>query len=143
MKHIILLVFMFACSAGGSEKRSEPLAIFELNKEYEYLSGLGADRIIMKLTKTDDHQLKYSIELMKNYYGLPLDYGTVTIKRVDQDSTINLEGGNDECQVKLRMYQSREPSAGKRIIIERTCGDTIKNITATDFQPLWRRGEAH
>jgi len=143
MKHIVLLVFVCACSAGGSEKRSEPLAMFKLNKEYEYLSGLGADRIIMKLTKTDDHQFKYRIELMKNYNGLPLDYGTVTIKQVDQDSTINLEGGNDECQVKLRMYQSTEPSGGKRIIIERTCSDTIKNISARDFQPLWRRGDAH
>lgn len=143
MKHVLLLVFISACSAGGSEKRSDPLAMFELNKKYEYLSGMGANRIIMILTKTNDHQFKYQIELLRNYYGLPLDYGTVTIKQVDPDSTINLEGGNEECQVKLRMYQSTEPSGGKRIIIERICSDTIKNISATDFQPLWRKGEAH
>ena len=143
MKYIILLIFTIGFSACGSEKKSTTVEMFELNKEYEYLSGLGADRIIMKLTRTNDEQFNYRIELMKNYYGLPLDYGTVIIKHVDQDSAINLEGGNAECQVKLRMYQSTSPSGGKRIVIERTCSDTTKNISTTVFQPLWRRGEDH
>ena len=134
---------LFTCGRTQSEDVADPLVMFELSKEYEYLSGLGADRIIMMITRTEKDKFNYRIELMKNYYGLPLDQGTVTLTHIEQDSTMNFEGGNETCELKLKMYQSKEPSGGKRIIIERTCSDTTKNITSSDFTPLWRRGEPH
>jgi hypothetical protein len=144
MKHIPIIIFLIACSGSGpSEKVSDPLATFPLNTEWEFLSGLGKDRIIMMLKRTEENKFTYRIELMKDYYGLPLDYGTVSLKQIEKDSALSFVGGSEECQIRLKMYQSKEPSGGKRIIIERTCSDTTKNISPSDFTPLWRRGEAH
>src|SRR5688572_19201605 len=144
MKPIPFIIFLVACSCSGpSEKVSDPLAAFPLNTEWEFLSGLGKDRIIMLLKRTEENKFTYRIELMKDYYGMPLDYGTVSLKQMEKDSSFSFVGGNDECQLELRMYQSKEPKGGKRIIIERMCNDTTKNISSSDFEPLWRRGEAH
>ena len=144
MKHFQLIIFLLTCScSGSSEKASDPLTMFPLNDEWEFLGGLGKDRIIMLLKRTEENKFTYRIELMKDYYGMPLDYGTVSLKQMEKDSSFSFVGGNDECQLKLRMYQSNEPKGGKRIVIERTCSDTTKNISASDFEPLWRRGEAH
>jgi hypothetical protein len=144
VKHILLLILLAGCSgSGSSNKSSDSLAGFQLNKDYEFLSGLGKDRIIMILKRTSENKFNYQIELMRDYYGLPLDFGTVALTQIGSDSSFSFEGGNEECQVKLRMFQSKEPKGGKRIVIERTCNDTTKNIASTDFQPLWRRGEAH
>lgn len=142
MKYIPFIIFLIACS-GPSDKVSDPLAAFPLNTEWEFLSGLGKDRIIMQLKRTEENKFTYRIELMKGYYGLPLDYGTVSLKQIEKDSSFSFAGGSEECQITLKMYQSKEPSGGKRIIIERTCSDTTKNISSSDFEPLWRRGEAH
>ena len=144
MKRIPIVFFLFACScSGSSEKVSDPLAIFPLNDEWEFLSGLGKDRIIMLLKRTEENKFTYRIELMKDYYGMPLDYGTLSLKQIEKDSSFSFMCGNEECQLKLKMFQSKEPKGGKRIIIERTCRDTTKNISHSDFEPLWRRGEAH
>jgi hypothetical protein len=144
MKYSAILIFLVACSQSTSrEKESDLFATFSLNQEYEYLSGLGPDRIIMKLTRTEKDKFSYRIELMRNYFGLPLDHGTVTLKGIEQDTLFNLEGGNEECQLKLKMYQSSVASGGQRIIIERSCKDTTWNIAGSDFSPLWKRGERH
>ena len=144
MKRVLLIILSFACScSGSSEKASDPLEMFPLNAEWEFISGLGKDRIIMMLKRTEENKFTYRIELMKNYYGLPLDYGSLSLTQMEADSSFNFVGGNDDCQLKLKMYQSKELKGGKRIIIERTCSDTTKNISSSDFDPLWRRGEAH
>lgn len=114
-----------------------------MNKDYEFLSGLGTDRIIMMLNRTNENEFKYRIELLRNYYGLPLDYGTVTLTQIESDSSLRFEGGNEQCKVNLRMFQSKNSKGGKLIEIERTCTDTTKNIARSDFEPLHRRGEAH
>jgi hypothetical protein len=142
MKHIPFIIFLLACS-GSSEKVSDPLPSFPLNTEWEFLSGLGKDRIIMLLKRTEENKFTYRIELMKDYYGLPLDYGTVSLEHIEKDSSFSFVGGSEGCQIKLTMYQSKEPSGGNRIIVERTCSDSTKNISSSDFTPLWRRGEAH
>ena len=142
MKHIPFIIFLLACS-GSSEKVSDPLQAFPLNTECEFLSGLGKDRIIMLLKRTEENKFTYRIELMKDYYGLPLDYGTVSLEPIEKDSSFSFVGGSEECQLRLKMYQSKEPSGGKRLIVERTCSDSTKNISSSDFTPLWRRGEAH
>src|SRR5688572_11432749 len=144
MKPIPFIIFLIACSgSGSSEKVSDPLAAFPLNSEWEFLSGLGKDRIIMMLKRTEENKFTYRIELMKDYYGLPLDYGTVSLEQIEKDSSFSFVGGSEECQLRLKMYQSKERSGGKRIIVERTCSDSTKNISSSDFTPLWRRGEAH
>src|SRR5688572_31062146 len=88
MKLIPLFIFLFACS-GSSEKVSDPLAMFPLNDEWEFLSGLGRDRIIMLLKRTEENKFTYRIELVKDYYGLPLDYGTVSLKQIEKDSSFS------------------------------------------------------
>lgn len=142
MKRLLLLIFLFACS-GSSEKSTDPLAMFPLNAEWEFISGLGKDRIIMMLKRTEENKFTYRIELMKNYFGLPLDYGSLRLEQMEPDSSLDFVGGNQECKLKLKMFQSKELNGGKRIIIERACSDTTKNISNSDFEPLWRRGEAH
>lgn len=144
MKHISIAILIFTCScSGGYKESSDPLAMFPVNEEWEFISGLGKDRIIMMLKRTEENKFTYRIELMKNYYGLPLDYGSVSLAQIEKDSSFNFVGGNDECQLKLKMFQSKEPKGGKRIVIERMCSDTTKNISSSYFEPLWRRGEAH
>jgi hypothetical protein len=144
IKPITIVIFLFMCSCSRPPETShDPLPTFPLNTEWEFISGLGKDRIIMMLKRTEENKFTYRIELMRNYYGLPLDYGAVTLKQVEQDSSFSFEGGNEECKLRLKMFQSKEPSGGKRIILERTCNDSTKNITSSDFEPLWRRGEAH
>jgi hypothetical protein len=144
MKGIPYFIFLFVCSCTvSSEKVSDPLAMFPVNDEWEFLSSLGKDGIIMLLKRTEENKFTYRIEFMKNYYGLPLDYGTVSLKQIEKDSSLSFEGGNAECRLKLKMYQSKEKNGGKRVILERTCSDTTKNISRSHFEPLWRRGEAH
>ena len=111
MKFIAILFFLMTCCHSRSvEKESDPFPTFQLNKEYEYLSGLGPDRIIMMLKRTKKEQFTYRIELMKNYYGFPLDYGTVTLNGMEQDSSFHLEGGNEECRLKLHEDRRLSPA---------------------------------
>jgi hypothetical protein len=144
MKHFHFIILLLACScSGSSENVSDPLAMFPLNDEWQFQSGHGKDGIIMLLKRTEENKFTYRIELMKDYYGMPFDYGAVSLKQMEKDSSLSFVGGSDGCQLKLKMYQSKEPKGGKRIIIERTCSDTTQNISSSDFEPLWRRGEAH
>ena len=71
MKHIPFIIFLIACCSGPSDQVSDPLAAFPLNAEWEFLSGLGKDRIIMLLKRTEENKFTYRIELMKDYYGFP------------------------------------------------------------------------
>jgi hypothetical protein len=134
---------LYGCAGSGSKKESDLMVIFPLNTEWEFISSKDSDRIIMLIKRTEKNKLTYRIELLRNYFGLPLDYGTLVLNNVDNDSTFNFSGGNEECKVKLKMYQSNEPGGGKRVILERTCSDITKNIYPSDFPPLWRKGEAH
>jgi hypothetical protein len=138
-----VVTLLYSCGRPTSEKISDPLAIFPLNTEWEFISSKDKDRIIVLIKRTDDNKLTYRIELLRNYYGLPLDQGILVLNDAGNDSTFNFSGGNEECKLSLKMYQSTGPGGGKRMIIERTCNDTTKNISSSDFPPLWRRGEAH
>src|SRR5690349_7095962 len=108
MKRVLLIILSFACSCSGpTEKSTDPLTKFPVNSEWEFISGLGKDRIIMMLRGTEENKFTYRIELMKNYYGLPLDYGSLTLAQMEPDSSFNFVGGNEECKLKLKMFQSK------------------------------------
>ena len=139
----LIVTLLYACTKSASEKVSDPLAIFPMDKEWEFISSMDKDRIIIQIKRTESNKLTYRIELLRNYYGLPLDYGTLVLTDIASDSTFNFSGGNEDCKLSVKMYQSSEPGGGKRMILERICSDTTKNISSSDFPPLWRKGEAH
>ncbi len=138
-----IVILLYSCTKPPHERVSDPLTIFPMNTEWEFISSKANDRIIILIKRTDDSKLSYRIELLRNYYGLPLDYGTLVLTEVASDSIFNFSGGNEECKLSLKMYQSSQPGGGKRVILERMCSDTTKNISTSDFPPLWRKGEAH
>jgi hypothetical protein len=138
-----IVILLCSCAKPAPEKVSDPLSIFPMDTEWEFISSKDNDRIIVQIKRTEGNKLTYRIELLRNYYGLPLDYGTLVLTDVASDSTFNFSGGNEACKLSLKMYQSSEHGGGKRVILERMCSDTTKNISTSDFPPLWRKGEAH
>ena len=137
------LVLLYSCAGTTSEKVYDPLAMFPMNDQWEFISSKDNNRIAVLIKRTDDTKFTYRIELLRNWFGLPLDNGILTFKKMDSDSTFTFSGGNVECKVFLKMYQSTEKGGGKRLVLERTCIDSTKNIATSDFPPLWRKGESH
>jgi len=131
-------LLLYSCSRPASEKVSNPLEIFPLNKEWEFVGAHDQDRIILVIKRIDQNKLSYTVELVKNYVGLPLDNGTITFDEVNRD-TLHFSGGSEECQLRIKMYDSDEEPVGKRAAIERFCRDSTQNIQRFDFPPLHLR----
>ena len=134
---MLTILLLFSCRS-APEKVSDPLEMFPLNSEWQFVGSQNQDGIILLLKRTEQNKLSYRVEVMKNYLGLPLENGTITLNDAGND-TVNFSGGNDDCRVTIKMYESNEEPVGKRIVIEQICRDSAQNIRRNDFPPLHLR----
>lgn len=137
-RHFLLFVVLFGACTPASERISDSLEMFPLNREFEFVGGQNQDRIILVVKRTDEEKFSYRVEILRNYLGLPLDNGTLGLDKVEND-TLNFSGGSDRCRMTIKMYESNEEPVGKRAVIEQVCKESVQSIQRNDFPPLHLR----
>lgn len=141
----ILLLVLVSCVKQNRQEASgviarDSVAVFSKDVDMTFVGVNTKDQLAVLIWKdTTTEVFQYRIELLRQWKGLPNDYGEMRLKGVRGDSLYIFEGGNSSCNVVMTLHGLGRVGFDY-LTLERNCSDDSIDIAPGEFPRLTYKG---